>query len=581
MVAIVASRAGAIDENRGWPVRWKWGTTPVVADLDGDGAPEVVAGSFDWSDPSLQAWDMNGKVLEGWPIPLPLGTVEAPAAADLDHDGEVEIVAHAWHTSSDRAYLCAIRRDGSQPPGWPVELHLVGGRAPSVADLDGDGRLETIVAAHPRWGGPSNIEGYDAKGNELSWSPFSVDLTIESSPVIADLDLDGDLDIAFSAYDRPKVGSGRIYAIQWDGSALGGSPVLAELDTPVSTPPLSAVDLAGDSRPELILSDDFGRIRLLDDRGRSLTASPSSEVGFRAEMPVAIALGEGGGSALWSASDDHRVSLIDLDGKQRPGWPWRGSWLIRSQLLVADLDGDPAQEAFLGGSNPNLWALEQDGSPVAGWPIRTGTNDFGTGQLVDLDGDGDTDIVFQGYDGRVHAFDTPGLYRADRVTCPAYQYDRWHTGSYEIDLYREAEFADEIGDWSVVRDTTAWGHRCLTEKPRPAKGKLAGEQSRLSYRIEVPALRKYTLWLRVRGGEVAANRPPSFDGRHALPREGKADSPDGWSWRELGAIELDAGLHTLAIDAGLGATRVDRLLLTTRTAFPLLRERPHQWGGHG
>ena len=571
---MVASNACAIDENKGWPVRWKWGTTPVVADLDGDGAPEVVAGSFDWSDPSIHAWDVNGKALEGWPIPLPLGTIEAPAAADLDHDGEVEVVAHAWHTASDRAYLCAIRRDGSQPPGWPIELHQVGGRAPTVADLDGDGRLETIVAAHPRWGGPSNIEGYDAEGKELPWSPFSVDLTIESSPVIADLDLDGDLDIAFSAYDRPKVGRGRIYAIQWDGSALGPSTVLAELDAPVSTPPLSAVDLAGDSRPELLLSDDLGRIRLLDHRGSALPERPWPKGGFRAEMPVVVTLEGRSTPALWSASDDHRVSLVDLEGRQLPGWPWLGSWLIRSQLLVADLDGDPEQEAFVGGSNPNLWALEQDGSPVAGWPIHTGTNDFGTGQLADLDGDGDTDIVFQGYDGRVHVFDTPGLYRADRIACSAYQYDRWHTGSFEIDLYREAESADDLREWSVVGDTTAWGHRCLTREVEPGTGK----RSRLGYRIEVPALRKYAIWIRARG-EGATIPSTRIDGRELGTRSGKAGSPDGWRWLELGVVELDAGLHEMTIDAGPDPSRIDRLLLTTRTAFPLLREKVHHWRG--
>ncbi len=573
---LAAAAAPPVTENEGWPVRWKWGVSALVADLDGDGWSEVVAGSFDWSEPELQAWDHRGRPLAGWPIPLPLGTAQVLGAADLDNDGEVEVLAHVWHTTTERAYLCAFRHDGSQPPGWPVSLHRSGGRAPTVADLDGDGRLETVVAAHPRWGGPSNIEAYDASGRELAWSPFEVPHTIESSPAIGDLDLDGDLDIVFAAYDRPRFGSGWIYALDWDGAAGADSEPLARIDTPVSTAPLSVVDLAGGPRPELVLSDDLGRIHLLDHRGRALPPWPTERGGFRAEMPVALGFHRGRASALWCAGDDHRVALFDAAGRTLPGWPWRGSWLIRSQILVADLDGDPEQEAFVGGSNPHLWALEQDGSPVAGWPVHTGSNDFGTGQLADLDRDGDTDIVFQGYDGKIHVFDTPGLYRPSRITCPAYQYDRRHTGTYEKDLYREAESANRRSGWSALPDTGAWGRQILT----PAAGD--GRTPPLLYRIETPELGRYTLWLRLRRPSVplAGPLPMVRIDRQTLGGGGeRASSPGGWTWYRAGVSPLEAGVHQIEIDARANDLQIDRLLLTSREAFPMVRERPHGWEG--
>ncbi len=151
-------------------------------------------------------------------------------------------------------------------------------------------------------------------------------------------------------------------------------------------------------------------------------------------------------------------------------------------------------------------SLEQNGSNVDGWPYYSDAQSFGTGTLADLDEDGDTDIVFQGYDAMIHVFDTAGKLDYKRIECGTWLYDNWHTGAYHRDLYREAESANSMISFETV-----------------------------------------------------------------------AGSPGPWVWFEMGRLPLEAGVHDIRIRAPKLPIVIDRWMLTTRTRFPLLDERPHAW----
>jgi hypothetical protein len=79
-------------------------------------------------------------VMEGWQIP------SAPAIADVDGDGRAEVLA-----GSSGDVLHAFREDGSEPPGWPKDT---GGwllASPAVGDVDGDGRNEVVAVTRDGW----------------------------------------------------------------------------------------------------------------------------------------------------------------------------------------------------------------------------------------------------------------------------------------------------------------------------------------------------------------------------------------------------------------------------------------------
>ena len=99
-------------------------------------------------DHLLGGWDARSgdylpafpRLLEGWAI------LSGPALADVDGDGAAEAVA-----GSSGYRLHAFGESGREPPGWPKQT---GGwliAAPAVADVDGDRRLEVVAVTREGW----------------------------------------------------------------------------------------------------------------------------------------------------------------------------------------------------------------------------------------------------------------------------------------------------------------------------------------------------------------------------------------------------------------------------------------------
>jgi len=145
----------------------------VVADLEGDGVFEIVAGCAD----QVVAYEWRGGRLQaksGWPASV-CSAGECPevrglAAGDLDRDGSVEIVATTTQTQPDGAQVFVFAAGGSlyQPPGlafqaWPRYNTATGpgndadangpgnhgygcyGLNVGIGDLDDDPELEIVV----------------------------------------------------------------------------------------------------------------------------------------------------------------------------------------------------------------------------------------------------------------------------------------------------------------------------------------------------------------------------------------------------------------------------------------------------
>ncbi len=68
-------------------------SSPVVADINGDGLPDVVMGG---EDARLYALSNNGSLLPGFPIVLAGEIRGTPAVCDCDGDGKTEIVLAGW-----------------------------------------------------------------------------------------------------------------------------------------------------------------------------------------------------------------------------------------------------------------------------------------------------------------------------------------------------------------------------------------------------------------------------------------------------------------------------------------------------
>lgn len=493
-------------------------SSPNLADLDGDGIFEIViadAGGL------VHAYAGDGSELSGWPVQTPVnnrvhegqpayssgdvpalrdGFIATVAVGDLDGDGEVEVVAasgtggvYAWHA------------DGSTVDGFPVWIEgrdyaefsetdtwdngIAG--APTLYDLDGDGRMEIVSGAMDQ-----RLYVWDWTG--APWGPYPIDVCFEgvcdpgarmiTSPTIGDVDGDGDIEIGLGTNEAVHGGNDSVSYLYdavtatlepgWPLSESGLVNQAALLPIVGEGHPgsLAFADLDGDGQMEVASPVMLGQSPLY--HADATVAFPLSYVstGFGEDnntsepsfvtmsnnpafgdmtgdgVPDFVIGGTGTyyliGLALFSLTDyQHVLSAWDgATGEMLPGYPRS---LEDLQFLVApaiaDVSGDGVPEAIIGSGGYLIYAWDAAGNLAPGWPKFTGNWILGSAALGDIDGDGYLDVVASTREGNVFAWRTEG--RADQaVQWASIHHDPQNTGNYATALAPQAGPPDVEGD---------------------------------------------------------------------------------------------------------------------------------------
>ncbi len=195
---------------------------PAIADLDGDGSPEILAGrAILNADGSVRGTGVYGMAGVG---DLNVGT--APVAADIDGDGVQELIV------GNAAY---------DPDGFMIWTNGEADGYPAVADFDADREAEIVVC------GAGTIRLQETDGT-VQWSqviPGAEEERYGGPPTIADYDGDS----------APEIGvaSGSRYTVfEADGTILWQN----ETDDDTSGNTGSAVfDFEGDGVAEVVYAD--------------------------------------------------------------------------------------------------------------------------------------------------------------------------------------------------------------------------------------------------------------------------------------------------------------------------------------
>lgn len=204
---------------------------PNLTDLDKDGKPELLITRSNVGNATcLMALDASaGKCL--WRTRDVMQGYFSNAVADFDGDGLLEVV----HGDKGNHLYCE-NADGARR--WDVEL---GGRgvfwAPCVADVDGDGQLEVIAGVRgndPRTGACVYVVGADGKVK----SALKLGSGANVSPAVGDIDGDGRLEVVVAAE-----GPNQVQALTWNAagrvawsSLRGASTMTANANVPICEP---------------------------------------------------------------------------------------------------------------------------------------------------------------------------------------------------------------------------------------------------------------------------------------------------------------------------------------------------------
>lgn len=267
----------------GTPTYTTGGTASGTPTTTGIQATLVEHGEVVCPDPDLRT-DAAFDVLLGGNLPATAQNLQGAGMilADFTGDGMADLFipgefsSQYWIGRSAPDPADAELRRLLEP--WIDELDLTNAVGGIAGDLNGDGWLDLVIT---RWGKPNVLLMNDGTGRFTDETPvaFATHSHLTQSATLADLDGDGDLDLFFGSYgnkpanfqdpNMPPAQPSELYRNDgntWTDLSLWLPQELHDGYTFMST----AVDMDGDTLPELLAVNDFGTTRptvLLWNRG--------------------------------------------------------------------------------------------------------------------------------------------------------------------------------------------------------------------------------------------------------------------------------------------------------------------------
>lgn len=325
---------------------------PSVADLDGDGTVEIVQTTGGPQEKGrIYLMDANGNDWEGWPKSFEDHWIlAAPTLSDLDEDGEMEIL-FLERINSTVGQIHALRIDGSLfNNNWPLPVPGTPAVTPSVGDVDQDGNKEIIVHT------TTTMYQFDLEGELKPGWPIENPNTRFSfqAPILRDLDGNGTLEIIGAAHGNAP----EYYVLQHDGTPYKNWPIAVPQDSWTFTSP-TVLNRNGKwnifmGRPHSIVADseiclDKDMLYGWDDAGDLLSGFPIRKVGgLNAGIITVADIDETNDIELFFGSNtidtagNGFIHAYKMDGiSELEGFPLQvKGWTLSNGAALADVTGD-------------------------------------------------------------------------------------------------------------------------------------------------------------------------------------------------------------------------------------------------
>jgi len=280
---------------------------------------------------------------------------------------------------SNDGKLYAVNTNGTSVLTFTQSGDIVG--APALGNFDSDDELEIIFTTSNS--SSSNVYGINGDGTDLDGFPISIGEKMLVGAALGDLEQDGSLDIVVVTWED------NIHAFNADGSTKNGFPV--ETGERFNSPP-TLVDLDNDGDLEIVAGNDDGELYCLDHDG-SIMAYFSTGDDIRGGISVADLNSDGSLEILLAGYDDHLHVWNPESNAELDGFPIDLGYNSLSSPLTVDLDDDGDLEIVACMKQGNVFVFHHDGSNFTSFPTSVAGNIESTPAVGDLDNDGDYEIV--------------------------------------------------------------------------------------------------------------------------------------------------------------------------------------------
>ncbi len=392
--------------------------TPEFADYDGDGDEDLFAAGYDgtiavFTNDGNNNFSAAGN-LQADGTDIDVGDWATPTFADLDNDGDLDLYAGSYLGT-----ISVFTNNGDGTFSASGQLQANGqvistgtNSFPEFYDLNNDGNLDLFIGNEA---GNIYIFNNTGAGNFVSNGTFTYDMgkiTVlgNSSPALADLDNDGDMDI----YVGSEYGKIAIYenlgnnVFHYTGNLKADG---SQINVPYAKPCFT--DFNNDGNIDLLVGDGDGTIHIFLNNGSNSflssglvqTDGTTLDVGYRA-APATADLDNDGDLDLYVGNSDGYVTEYIYDGSQytETGNLNNVDVGVDASPYFTDIDNDLDLDLLCGSSLDTMYFYENQG----GGNFIASSNFISTWECspvtFDWDNDGDFDILSGNDEGYLWVF---------------------------------------------------------------------------------------------------------------------------------------------------------------------------------
>lgn len=378
-----------------------YSTSQYPTDVDGDGDTDIVvvlssANQISWyenTDGVGTVWIEHIATTNSY-------LVNFVSAADLDNDGDIDLLATvagdqmiSWFENTDSLGNFSEGINLNNFPAGPESIY--------IADLDGDGDNDLLSSSRGDnellWFKNLDGMGYFSDQILISDNPGNPTSSSQNSLIAKDIDNDGDLDVINCANNKlawyeNTDGQGNFVQRVIEETIIGGSTVYA-------------VDLDGDTDLDLLVSKTS-----VANKSEVLWYKNTDGLGnFEAQDVFANSNSYDNANAFSDDLDgdgDFDVLIIyrfeskvvwhkNLDGQGNfgPEIMINASVNEGASVHTGDIDGDGDKDVMSTQNLSVLWYENTDGLGSFSAPNNVHNEGMNTGYMLDVDNDGDLDII--------------------------------------------------------------------------------------------------------------------------------------------------------------------------------------------